>query len=826
MSFPHNTAAPGFGQAHDPFAALAEHDNDMDALDFDDTYDGLGDQLDETDDAFNDDTFGGDDGPSNNSVGKDFDFFGQTAKVAGAIEEEHLRFNRRQPAPKPTTAAPSQNYNTGYSYQQAPKPVRSGYEKYKEPEPVSDLQVDASIWGVAPKKSSTPAAAVQQQPPAPATTGRKMMSLEEVEAAMRARPKPAAPAQPQQQPSFSMPEPVPLQQPVQPPRPEGTDYRQHQQDYRQSAGFQGNDSHRLAQGGPHGHPVTILRRPSRDTPPAGPAVAGPVAQQQQAPPVVGPTQILQNPNRLSGDAARVGVQAHPVHRSQDSFSRQAQMLNQPPQLPQLSEEDKAAYLEAEARRAKRNHKIFVLSKDNGLMTPQDKSFITRIQLQQLVAAIGDPNEHDTDAALAEDFYYQVLSSLRAQQRPHPNQPLNNFAQTYLFQTGSRHAGMRRHGRGPENHMQRMEQQVQRAVEAAKNKPKNKQLVIEGSLGKISFSNTKTPKPLLNIKRTESGTDTNRPNSAHRPQVATNDLDRKVTLKDIENVYSALMKMEDLTRTMPPPPPPNGNPSEEFIERQAELQVLNERLWNALKVHEPIGATAVHPFIAFISYPKGMKAIPRIFRFLNHEQRTTILTLIVIHLDQLEIVRDAQVQPGEPVTLRAAIRESIELFTMAVTPSLFQVLNDSELPIVTAVLGLMVQNLNVDKVARTRVGTHMFTMVLSRAELIKQTLASNDPNWQQWTATFNHFFNALAPSLPSIFPGTVTSGEDIYVWQFLAAIGIHASPDEQQRLVLAVKDRVMDTVGIAKTLPADMAKERLDSVNLFMRSIGLDVELLK
>lgn len=64
-----------------------------------------------------------------------------------------------------------------------------------------------------------------------------------------------------------------------------------------------------------------------------------------------------------------------------------------------------------------------------------------------------------------------------------------------------------------------------------------------------------------------------------------------------------------------------------------------------------------------------------------------------------------------------------------------------------------------------------------------------------------------------------------MWQFLAAIGIGASPEEQQRLVLAVKDRVMDTVNLSKTLPPDMARKRLDNVNLFMRSIGLDVELL-
>lgn len=93
------------------------------------------------------------------------------------------------------------------------------------------------------------------------------------------------------------------------------------------------------------------------------------------------------------------------------------------------------------------------------------------------------------------------------------------------------------------------------------------------------------------------------------------------------------------------------------------------------------------------------------------------------------------------------------------------------------------------------------------------------------STYNKFFDALEPTLPHIFPGTVNTGEDVYVWQFLAAIGIGASPDQQQRLVMAVKDRVMETVTLAKTLPPAMSSQRLANVNLFMRSIGLDVELL-
>lgn len=725
----HNMAAPGFSQTHDPFADLSKYDEDLDALNFEDTYDGLGDKLDETDDAFNDDTFGGDDDAfSSAPVGKDFDFFGATSKVSNAMDEEHARFSRQPPtygAPAPTHHHAAPGDYSGYSpYPTQTRAVRSGYEKYNEPE--ADLQVDASIWGTAPKKA-TPAA----QPAPHASASRKVMSLEEVEAAMRAQsaPKPLS-AQPIQQ-SPQLQYQAQLQRPQQQPRQESADIRYAPAELQAQQAFQSQDGRHPAQPQVAGHPITILQRPGSKH--AASTVPSPLSQQHQPQPLsqaqpqqsaVAPTQILQNPNRLSGDASRLG---QPSHRQQNSFSRQAPAMPAG-QLANLSEPEKAAFLEAEAKRAKRNHKIHLLSRDNGLMTPHDKSFITRIQLQQLVSAIGDPADAGTDAALGEDFYYQVHSSLKAASRPNPNQPLNNFAQTYLFQTGNRHGGARRHGRGPENHVQRMEQQVQRAVEAAKNKPKNKQLVIEGSLGKISFSNAKTPKPLLNIKRTESSGDA-RPASSHRP-VSIND--RKVALRAIEAVYNILMKMEDHERTMPPPTP---NPSQELLEQQAEWQGgaerLNAKLWDALKIHEQIDPRQVHPFITFLSYPKGKKAIPRAFRQLSHEQRTTILTLIIVHLDQLDVVQGAQVQSGEPINLPAHVRESIELFSMAVMPQLFNLLADAELGIVTAVLSIIIQRLNIDTIARTRIGISMLTMILSRAEIIKQSGLANEQQWQSW-----------------------------------------------------------------------------------------------
>ncbi|KAK1497243.1 topoisomerase II-associated protein PAT1 [Colletotrichum tamarilloi] len=843
----HNTAAPGFSQTHDPFAGLSRGDaEDDDAVEFDDTYDGLGDQLEESGDAFNDDTFGGG-GPttiSNAPVGKDFDFFGQTAKVSDAIEEEQVRYSRQVPAAKPAPApAPvQQHYQQAqhpqqYYYpqsQQAPRPVRTGYEKYKDAEPIPDLHVDASLWGMPSKKTAIPEPS--PKPQAVPSASRKVMSLEEVEKAMREQATQRTP-----QPAFSESAPPPQGYP-------GPEYGYGRPEPAQQQSFHGVEHHQQRGGQPqqhpgHGHPVQILQRPQSITSKPTPPVQGtpsPLAQppHSQAPPSQ-PTQILQNPNRLSGDAARLGAHGpqahhqahgHQGHRSQGSMGRvpsaNQQQQQQQQHLAHLSEDEKAAYLDQETKRAKRNHKIWLLSKDNGLMTPQDKNFVTRIQLQQLVSATGNPIDNTNDDSLTEDFYYQVLSQIRGGQRQNPNQPLNNFAQTYLFQTGSRQGNMRRQGRAAENHVQRMEQQVQRAVEAAKNKPKNPQLVIAGSLGKISFSNAKTPKPLLNIKRTDSSGDANRPGNGKR-HGESNSLDRKAILRNIEKVYNTIMKMEDHARFIPPPPT-NGNDEEFHAKHQEWLetaQAYNAQLWNDLKVHEPIGATTLHPFIAFLSFPKGKKAIPRVFRHISFEQRTTILTMIIIHLDQLDVVYGAQTTVGE-VSLNAAMRESIELFSAAVMPSLFAYFNETELDIVTGVLGLISTKLNIDLIAKTRVGCSMLTLILSRAELLKQGGGGSPQLWAEWEQTFNMFFNKLEPTLHHIFPGSVNTGEDVVVWQLLAAVGVSANPEQQQRLVLAVKDRVLDTVAHAKTLPGAMATTRLATVNLFMHSIGLDVELLQ
>lgn len=295
-----------------------------------------------------------------------------------------------------------------------------------------------------------------------------------------------------------------------------------------------------------------------------------------------PTQAQQFPMQNTQQQLRTQPAAGPHARS---ISINGQPMLNPQLMAGLPEAERRKFIDDEAKRAKRNHKIFLLSKNNGLMTPQDKNFITRIQLQQLVTASGGLEEKGSESQLAEDFYYQVHVQIRGAPRQHPNQPLSQFAQTYLSQTGGRYGHGRAHRqRGGDNHVQRMEQQVQRAVEAAKARPKNKQLTVQGSLGKIAFSNSKTPRPLLNFKRLEQEA-----RAGHTIRQKLSGADKKAALRDIEKVYTMLMAMEDHERRIPPPPTEESNPGaiQQHIEWRQKAQELNAAIWKNLKVLEPV-----------------------------------------------------------------------------------------------------------------------------------------------------------------------------------------------------------------------------------------------
>ncbi|KAK3677866.1 DNA topoisomerase 2-associated protein pat1 [Recurvomyces mirabilis] len=795
----------GMFEQHDPFAGLSRDGggDEDEVLNFDDTYDGLGQRLQESGDTFNDDTFGGDEPVTRQSLGRDFDFAGQTATARGNVmHEQGVPLQQHQ-----------QQQHQPSSYSMPSRPARTGYEAYKQPDYLPKLEADASIWGAGIGKKAATAPQEQQASP-DSSAARKMMSLEEVEAMMRAQSQPTPPVQENDRQAQGLRDmlgvgsPAPQQMPP---------HEQQQQ-----------------------RPVQILQRPQHQEPPMqDQSLRAPqILQRQSSPQPPRPQsqhfhnqpprgQFQQQQQTPQGAPAVQPPRGAPQHQRGPSYN--GPPITQAQQMMQMSDDERQTYMAEEAKRAKRNHKIFLLSKNNGLMTPQDKNFITRIQLQQLLTATGGiDNEPGSEEQLAEDFYYQVYAQIRGGPRNGPGQPLNQFAQTYLFQTGSRYGygRSRHHPRGGDNHVQRMEQQVARAVEAAKARPKNKQLVMEGSLGKIAFSNSKTPRPLLNLKRPDS-------ESRIRQIARAAIFDRKAALRDIERVYSCLMRLEDHERKLPAPPNEDSPPDviEGHMRWRSDMQELNQQLWEAMKVMEPIqqNPTTPHPFIQILAHSKGKKVIPRVFRHLDDNQRLTMLTLIAIHLDIVDVIRDAY-PPAHNAPLPPKVKEEVEIFSQAVMPPLFSYVNEAPLNIIIGLLGLVLDRVHVPFILRTKIGVSILTMLVSRAELVKQSQQSSPQNtedWNQWSTLYTRLFDNIEPILPFIFPTdtNVSASDDVHVWQFLAAMGVGASPDQQQRLVLGVKERVMETVAVGRGLPEEMRERRLGEVNLFMRAIGLDVELL-
>ena len=125
----------------------------------------------------------------------------------------------------------------------------------------------------------------------------------------------------------------------------------------------------------------------------------------------------------------------------------------------------------------------------------------------------------------------------------------------------------------------------------------------------------------------------------------------------------------------------------------------------------------------------MKAMPRVSRFLSAQQRTTILTLVTVNADNLDVVRDAQVTTGIP---HAAMREKIEDFSFSVMSTLFNIMNELGLDLVAGVLGLICTR-NIALIAKSRVGASMLTMILSRAEIIKHAGEGSEQAWSSWYA---------------------------------------------------------------------------------------------
>ncbi|CCJ30534.1 unnamed protein product [Pneumocystis jirovecii] len=347
------------------------------------------------------------------------------------------------------------------------------------------------------------------------------------------------------------------------------------------------------------------------------------------------------------------------------------------------------------------------------MTISDKNFINRIQLSQLVS--DDPKQKQSKKTDKPD----KSDKLDKSDKPETLHSVQN-------EQASDNLKNKYNG----NPILEMLQQIQNIVATGKIKPKATQLSLEGALGKISFSTVRTPRQILNIKKPiDNNTDQNNSVKIYNANVKKN---HKFYLYCIEKIYDDLLEIEEIFRKQ------KRDQENDLLvdnnEQNKRLKLLKERIWKNLQIMEPItkNPDIVHPFITIISYNKGKKLIPRIFEHINTEQKLAILTVIAIHLDRLDVVLyDLYNLSNESRSL--SMKENIDTFTQVALPSLLTCVSEASLQIIIDILSIMLDRMNFQLIAMTKIGLSFLTMLISRAEIIKQFGQANENDLKQWLA---------------------------------------------------------------------------------------------
>ncbi|KAK2463708.1 hypothetical protein APHAL10511_004459 [Amanita phalloides] len=462
----------------------------------------------------------------------------------------------------------------------------------------------------------------------------------------------------------------------------------------------------------------------------------------------------------------------------------------------------------EEKRRRKAAKIAHMSRYNDLMTQSDKDFITRIQVSQLV----------TQDPYADDFYAQVYGAILRSKMGLQSQDERNTALQSLQGALGKTSG--------------------RSYKAA---PRQLLQVNSGAppvtvtehvhVSKEAGSRSKGAEEAAKLGREALGNAADTTNLVRREP-----LTQREILMILENIYDLILHVEQLGR--------NQSPTEDDqskANQQKQYSSLVDEIWDALRVMVPLETSDPHPFISLLIPTKGKKVLSRIARHLNDQRMLTMLTLLVACFNQLDVVKQALVldHAQESKELSEAERQT-QSFLTSVLQSILPIVAKANLRLVTGLLGLLVDRSNVVIVAQTRPGLALLTLFLSRVEVIKQNMNTigdtselpSPDEAQQWQLVFDHLFQLVAPHLLLLFPSTRTTASglaqndvvDQPVWQFLAAVALHAASDQQHILVTALRDKILDNVvSVNKGWIRDEEERqtKLANINLFLHALGLD-----
>ncbi|KAI0219563.1 DNA topoisomerase 2-associated protein pat1 [Massospora cicadina] len=447
------------------------------------------------------------------------------------------------------------------------------------------------------------------------------------------------------------------------------------------------------------------------------------------------------------------------------------------------------------RRVAREMREARLEKYNGIMCQSDKDFITRIQLSQLVTA--------SQSLVLDDYYYRAFMTVKL--------PASSLAEG---RPGSHDSSVIARGRSKENQIARMQRQITKIVAESRRRQKTYPVGLENALGKVASKSTRNPKQVLQVLQqkpsfessatvaTDSGSTSLalQPPSSGGPRgripgfngATQTPRERKLTIKTIEKLYDLTLEAEFLSKNRPP--------------TQIENPEDQERLEGM-----------------------GKKVLPRMLRYLSPDQTLSFITALLANLEELNVCRNGVCPPKG--RLSPAMLEEVELFLLSVCPLVLNYVSEAPLVTVNGLLGLLTERNSVVWLSRSKVGLAILTLFLTRIETLRQSggtlvgymAPSPEVPLTRSAELYMALFSSLQNHFLAIFPPTSSQIEDTHVWQFLAALSVGLTLEQQHQLVLEVREKVIENVSNATRghFAPEVAQVKIANVNLFLHALGLD-----
>lgn len=424
---------------------------------------------------------------------------------------------------------------------------------------------------------------------------------------------------------------------------------------------------------------------------------------------------------------------------------------------------------------------------DGLMLESEKQFVAKVQLGHVA----------NDPTYETDFYFK------------------SFKANKVSEVGGKKQDSEAHL------LQNMLNQVKEY-----NKNKTAKLDIKGSLGKIVPNYLRNPKRIMEVKIEPSAqiTKISRNTEMH----TTNSIREK-----IENVYLYLLKIDDLFKEYQDD---QSQDPEIQRERNTRFTKYTKLIWDELHNLAPQydrnissssssdrlnSAPPASGLSLMLSFGKGRKSISKLLNALPSNQSYLLLKSIVMSH------RNLLLTAKEP----AAVLSELEEYATYIVFPYVQFISKLSLKLVVEIINSLIDTQNVVSIAKTKPGLLLLTLLISRAEIIKQKADADSADIADWeTSVFPKFFSQLENQFASLFPpshiipsimdSSSTSQisrpipvDETYVWNFLAALAASSTIEQHRVLVSEARDKIFEIISQG---PSGVKK-----VDLFLNALGLD-----